>query len=44
MKQCVVSGAWGVLAMLVAVPLAGQTSLSIYRDGRVVVRQSLPQA
>ena len=44
MKKCVVSGAWGVLAMLVAVPLAGQTSLSIYRDGRVVVRQSLPQA
>jgi len=25
-------------------PLAAQTSLSIYRDGRVVVRQSLPQA
>ena len=44
MKKGVVSGAWGVLAMLVAVPLAGQTSLSIYRDGRVVVRQSLPQA
>jgi len=44
MKQCVVSGAWGVVAMLVCTPLAGQTSLSIYRDGRVVVRQSLPQA
>ena len=44
MKQGVVSGAWGVLALLLAVPLAGQTSLSIYRDGRVVVRQSLPQA
>jgi hypothetical protein len=44
MKQCVVSGAWGVVAMLVCSPLAGQTSLSIYRDGRVVVRQSLPQA
>ncbi len=27
-----------------AAPLAAQTSLSIYRDGRVVVRQSLPQA
>jgi hypothetical protein len=27
-----------------AVPLAAQTSLSIYKDGRVVVRQSLPQA
>lgn len=44
MRRYVVSGAWGVLAMLVAVPLAAQTSLSIYRDGRVVVRQSLPQA
>jgi hypothetical protein len=44
MKQCVVSGAWGVVAMLVCTPLVGQTSLSIYRDGRVVVRQSLPQA
>jgi hypothetical protein len=33
----------GVL-LLAAAPLAGQTSLSIYRDGRVVVRQSLPQA
>jgi hypothetical protein len=44
MKQCVVSGAWGVVAMLVCSPLAGQTSLSIYRDGRVVVRQSLQQA
>jgi len=30
--------------LLLAVPLAAQTSLSIYRDGRVVVRQSLPQA
>jgi len=29
---------------LLAGPLAAQTSLSIYRDGRVVVRQSLPQA
>jgi len=27
----------------VAGPLVGQTSLSIYKDGRVVVRQSLPQ-
>jgi hypothetical protein len=34
------------LAMLCASmpPLNAQTSLSIYRDGRVVVRQSLPQA
>ena len=44
MRRYVVSGAWGVVAMLVAAPLVGQTSLSIYRDGRVVVRQSLPQA
>jgi hypothetical protein len=27
-----------------AVPLSAQTSLSIYRDGRVVVRRTLPQA
>ena len=34
-----------VLAGLaVAAPLAGQTSLSIYTDGRVVVRRTLPQA
>jgi hypothetical protein len=32
-----------VLALAAVLPLAGQTSLSIYRDGRVVVRQSLPQ-
>jgi hypothetical protein len=37
----------GVAVMLLgpcAASLTGQTSLSIYRDGRVVVRQSLPQA
>jgi hypothetical protein len=34
-----------VLAIAVGVaPLAGQTSLSIYSDGRVVVRRTLPQA
>src|SRR2546426_1318042 len=33
-----------VVLVLVATPLAGQTSLSIYRDGRVVVRRTLPQA
>jgi len=33
-----------VAAMLIAGSASGQTSLSIYRDGRVVVRQSLPQA
>ena len=30
--------------LLTASPVAAQTSLSIYRDGRVLVRQSLPQA
>jgi len=30
--------------VLVAAPLSAQTSLSIYRDGRVVVRRTLPQA
>jgi hypothetical protein len=34
-----------VLAVALGVaPLAGQTSLSIYSDGRVVVRRTLPQA
>lgn len=33
----------GALALVWA-PLAGQTSLSIYRDGRVVVRRTVPQA
>jgi hypothetical protein len=31
-------------ALALAGPLAGQTSLSIYSDGRVVVRRTLPQA
>ncbi|MGE5802050.1 MAG: DUF4139 domain-containing protein [Gemmatimonadota bacterium] len=30
--------------LLMAAPLSAQTSLSIYRDGRVVVRRTLPQA
>lgn len=30
--------------ILLAAPLSAQTSLSIYRDGRVVVRRTLPQA
>src|SRR5712672_618524 len=35
----------GVVALVsVARPAAAQTSLSIYRDGRVVVRRTLPQA
>ncbi len=33
-----------VVLALVGGPLAAQTSLSIYRDGRVVVRRTLPQA
>ena len=33
----------GALA-LIAAPVSAQTSLSIYRDGRVVVRRTLPQA
>jgi nucleotide-binding universal stress UspA family protein len=33
-----------VLLVLLAGPLAGQTSLSVYSDGRVVVRRTLPQA
>jgi hypothetical protein len=43
---CVVRGAWCLVLGLVALagPLAGQTSLSIYSDGRVVVRRTLPQA
>ena len=37
--------AFVILAMAaVVIPLAGQTSLSIYSDGRVVVRRTLPQA
>jgi len=30
-------------ALLLAAPVSAQTSLSIYRDGRVVVRRALPQ-
>jgi hypothetical protein len=33
-----------VALVLLGAPLAAQTSLSIYRDGRVVVRRTLPQA
>jgi hypothetical protein len=40
--MCAVRGAW-LLSVLVAVPAAAQTSLSIYSDGRVVVRKTLPQ-
>jgi len=43
--RCQVSGVWGItVVLLLAGPLSGQTSLSIYTDGRVVVRKTLPQA
>ncbi|MEX2157592.1 MAG: hypothetical protein WD773_12235 [Gemmatimonadales bacterium] len=45
MKRCAVRSArCAVILLLVGAPIPAQTSLSIYRDGRVVVRQSLPQA
>jgi hypothetical protein len=44
MKASVISYRLSVALLLLAAPLAGQTSLSIYRDGRVVVRRTLPQA
>jgi hypothetical protein len=46
MMKTVGRGAWGVGVAMLVLSAAGsaQTSLSIYRDGRVVVRQSLPQA
>ncbi|PYO97200.1 MAG: hypothetical protein DMD60_07785 [Gemmatimonadetes bacterium] len=45
MAQIAASIGVAVLAGIAAVaPLAGQTSLSIYTDGRVVVRRSLPQS
>ncbi|HYT04284.1 MAG TPA: hypothetical protein VEM13_05315 [Gemmatimonadales bacterium] len=49
MKSSVVRRQWSVAPVIVAGvvalvgPLAGQTSLSIYSDGRVVVRRTLPQ-
>lgn len=44
--DCGLRNVWAGVAALtcVALPAAAQTSLSIYRDGRVVVRQSVPQA
>jgi len=44
MKWSGVSGRLSALLVLLGAPLAGQTSLSIYTDGRVVVRRTLPQA
>jgi hypothetical protein len=44
--QCSMSKWCAVAVALLTLPVAaaGQTSLSIYRDGRVVVRRTLPQA
>jgi hypothetical protein len=46
MTKTVGRGAWGVGVAVVALSTgaSAQTSLSIYRDGRVVVRQTLPRA
>ena len=44
MKSSVIRYRLSVGMLLLATPLAAQTSLSIYRDGRVVVRRTLPQA
>jgi len=43
-RLSVVSGLLSVALAIVGTPLAAQVSLSIYRDGRVVVRKTLPQA
>jgi hypothetical protein len=42
----IVRAAWcvGAIATGLATPLIGQTSISIYTDGRTVVRRTLPQA
>ena len=44
MKLSAIGYQLSVILVFVATPLAAQTSLSIYRDGRVVVRRTLPQA
>jgi hypothetical protein len=44
MKLSALSYRLSAALVLVAAPLSAQTSLSIYRDGRVVVRRILPQA
>ena len=44
MKPSAVCHQLSAVLICVATPLAAQTSLSIYRDGRVVVRRTLPQA
>ena len=44
MKPSAVSRQLAALFLLVAAPLAGQTSLSVYSDGRVLVRRTVAQA
>ncbi|HEV8380793.1 MAG TPA: hypothetical protein VGQ29_04365 [Gemmatimonadales bacterium] len=44
MKLSAISYRLSAVLVLAGSPLAAQTSLSIYRDGRVVVRRTLPQA
>ena len=44
MKPSAVSPQLSAFLLLLAAPVAGQTSLSIYADGRVVVRRTLAQA
>jgi len=44
MKLSAISYRLSAALVLVGTPVAAQTSLSIYRDGRVVVRRTLPQA
>ena len=44
MKLSVIGFRLTAALLLVGTPLTAQTSLSIYRDGRVVVRRTLPQA
>jgi hypothetical protein len=44
MKLSVICYRLSAVLALIGTPLAAQTSLSIYRDGRVVVRRTLPQA
>src|SRR6267378_7604824 len=44
MKKIVRRASCVVALVFIGLPAAAQTSLSIYRDGRVVVRRTLPQA
>jgi hypothetical protein len=44
MKLSAIGYRLSVALLVLSAPLSAQTSLSIYRDGRVVVRRTLPQA